>query len=90
MADERKQTEVKAQQRSWDIPHLIKWILLIFLFLLLAAEMGAGEFNRLSDGFGGWAWIILLLKIILIIDVKGSGIRHLQHEESPVHPTVGK
>jgi hypothetical protein len=67
MADEKKSTEVKVQQRRWDVPHLIKWILLIFLLVLLAAEMGAGEFKRLGDGFGNWAWFILLLKIILII-----------------------
>ena len=50
-----------------DIPHLIKWILLIFLLLLLAAEIAAGEFGKLS--VSGWPWLILIIKLILIIGV---------------------
>lgn len=50
-----------------DIPHLIKWILLILLLLLLAAEITSGEFSKLSDGFIGWPWFIIIIKLILII-----------------------
>ena len=39
-----------------DLPHLIKWILLILLLLLLVAELAAGEFGKLS--VSGWPWLI--------------------------------
>ncbi len=55
----------KPPRRVQDIPGCIKYILLLFLILLLLAEIGAGEFRRLGEG--NWAaWLILLLKLILI------------------------
>ena len=50
-----------------DLPHLIKWILLILLLLLLIAELAAGEFGKLS--VSGWPWLILIIKLILIIGI---------------------
>lgn len=61
--DEEQQLVAK----RWDIPHLVKWILLILLFGLLAAEIRAGEFNNLAEGFSSCVWLILLLKVLLII-----------------------
>jgi len=49
-----------------DIPGCIKYILLLFLLILLAGEIGAGEFRGFPDVY--WlTWLILLIKILLII-----------------------
>jgi hypothetical protein len=45
-----------------DVPGCIKYILLLFLILLLLSEIAAGEFSR-----EGWlTWVILSIKLILI------------------------
>lgn len=48
-----------------DLPGCIKYFILLFLILLLLAEIYSGEFRRLGDG--NWlAWLILLIKLLLI------------------------
>jgi hypothetical protein len=74
MAKEEVQPPVsdKPQGRVRDLPGCIKYILLLLLILLLIAEIAAGEFGDLSAGFnrisgaGGLAWLILIIKLILI------------------------
>lgn len=60
-----RQTSVEKPPRPGrDIPGCIKYILLLFLILLLVGEIAAGEFSREM----GWlAWLILIVKLILII-----------------------
>ncbi len=53
-----------------DLPGCIKYILLLFLLLLLFAEWGAGEYNRLAEG-ASLTWIILLIKLALIAGLIG-------------------
>lgn len=54
-------------KRVQDLPGCIKYILLLFLILLLLAEIYAGEFARINER-GAWIiWLILLIKLILII-----------------------
>jgi hypothetical protein len=49
-----------------DLPGCIKYILLLFLLFLLAAEIYAGEFRDFPKLY--WMiWLILLIKILLII-----------------------
>lgn len=50
-----------------DVPAYIKYVLLIFLILLLIAEIASGEirFGNLAE-VSGWGWIILLIKLALI------------------------
>ena len=51
--------------RVRDLPGCIKYFILLFLILLLLAEIYSGEFRRLGDG--NWlAWLILLIKLLLI------------------------
>lgn len=53
-----------------DLPGCIKYILLIFLILLLLAEIYAGEFGRLRDFGAAWnSWVILIIKLLLIIGI---------------------
>lgn len=48
-----------------DLPGCIKYILLVFLILLLLAEIYAGEFRRFPD-LTPLIWIVVLIKLILI------------------------
>src|SRR2546425_8889582 len=49
-----------------DLPGCIKYILLLFLLILLAGEIYAGEFREFPNLY--WLfWLILLIKILLII-----------------------
>lgn len=64
MDNETQTREPKRTVR--DLPHLIKWILLIILLVLLAAEIGSGEFEKMDGPDGGLALFILILKLILI------------------------
>ena len=57
------QQQNDARKPVRDIPHLIKLILLILLLLLLAAEITSGEFSKLSDGFIGWPWFIIIIQL---------------------------
>lgn len=54
--------EQRSKRRTKDLPCLIKYIVLLFLLLLLGAEFAGGEFTRLA----GLAWLILIIKLILI------------------------
>jgi len=49
-----------------DVPGCIKYVLLLFLLILLAAEGYAGEFRQFP-GLDWPIWLVLLIKIILII-----------------------
>ncbi len=49
-----------------DLPGCIKYILLLFLLILLAGEIYSGEFREFPNLY--WLyWLILLIKILLII-----------------------
>ncbi len=52
-----------------DVPHLIKWILLIILLILLFLELFSGEYKRLFDQGGGIVWLVVLIKVLLIIGI---------------------
>lgn len=60
----------KPYTRVRDIPECIKFLLLALLLLLLAAEIGTGEFKRLSEA--GWlTWLIIIIKLTLIVGIIG-------------------
>ncbi len=63
--DRRPQLENPTRQVQ-DLPGCIKYILLVFLLLLLVAEIAAGEFRRLGEG-PTLAWLILAFKLLLIL-----------------------
>lgn len=52
-----------------DIPHLIKWILLIILLILLFLELFSGEYKRLFDQREVTVWLVVLIKILLILGI---------------------
>lgn len=54
-------------ERPRDLPFIIKIVLLIFVLLLLAAEVSAGEFERP----GLLQWLILAFKVLLVIGLLG-------------------
>lgn len=60
--DVQRFPEQRKRRRAWDLPHLVKYILLLLLLLLLLAEFAGGEFTKLSR----FTWLILVLKLILI------------------------
>src|SRR5262245_34349718 len=60
------QTTGRPKQKVKDIPGCIKYILLLFLLILLAGEIYAGEFRGFPNLFFVY-WLILLIKILLII-----------------------
>ena len=65
-ADQTQPTAGTAKQRAQDIPGCIKYILLLFLLILLAGEIYGGEFKEFPRLY--WLnWLILLIKILLII-----------------------
>lgn len=53
-------------QRRRDVPGCIKYIILLFLLLLLFGEYYAGEFRRFPD-VPQIIWLILFIKLLLII-----------------------
>jgi hypothetical protein len=55
----------RSPSKVQDLPGCIKYILLLFLILLLLAEIYSGEFRRFPD-WGSLTWIILLIKLLLI------------------------
>ena len=61
-----RQTQVPKRK---DVPHSIKWILLIILIILLFLELFSGEYRRLFDQSGFWVWLVILIKLILIIGI---------------------
>src|SRR5436305_2583368 len=64
--DQRQPTDGSRKQKVRDLPGCIKYILLLFLLFLLAAEIYAGEFRDFARLY--WLfWLILLIKILLII-----------------------
>lgn len=68
--DGRRITPLQPPRRVRDLPGCIKYILLLFLVLLVLAELAAGEYRPIVSGefgrIGGLAWIILLIKLLLI------------------------
>jgi len=67
---EQMSTNRSAQvTRRKDIPHYIKWILLIILIILLLLELFSGEYKRLFDQRGFIVWLVILVKLILIIGI---------------------
>lgn len=62
---DRQPGGMQPPKRARDLPGCIKYVLLLFLVLLVLAEIYSGEFRKLGDG--NWvAWLILLLKLLLI------------------------
>lgn len=59
-----QQNDNRSPSRRRDWPALIKIIILVFLLLLLIAEIFAGEFAGLKEG--GISWLILAFKLLLI------------------------
>lgn len=61
----RQPVNERPQRKVKDLPGCIKYILLLFLILLLLAEIYSGEFRRFPDV--SWViWIVLLIKLLLI------------------------
>jgi len=56
---------VERPQSKLDIPHLIKWIILVILVILVIAEYRAGEYDRFPK-MEGLSWLILFIKLLLI------------------------
>src|SRR5713226_397002 len=68
--DVRQPGPERPQRRVQDLPGCLKYILLVLLILLLLGEIGAGEFNRITEA--GWLiWVILLIKLVLIAGLIG-------------------
>ena len=66
MDRQEKEQELQTAGRSVrNLPALIKYILLALLILLLVGQLATGELSRLADGNVA-AWIILVIKLILI------------------------
>jgi hypothetical protein len=63
---ENRSDHWQAKAKVQDIPGCIKYILLLFLLILLAGEIYAGEFRGFPNLFFVY-WLILLIKILLII-----------------------
>ena len=62
-----RQTEQVSKRR--DIPHFIKWILLIILLILLFMELFSGEYKRLYDLSSWIVWLVIFIKLILIFGI---------------------
>ncbi|MCD4694966.1 MAG: hypothetical protein K8S16_01900 [Bacteroidales bacterium] len=50
----------------YDLPHLIKWIMLVLLVILVFVQLYSGEMQKLAR-YDTFSWIVLVLKLILII-----------------------
>lgn len=69
MPDQNAQRLNERASRKRDIPHLIKWIILIILLILLFLELYSGEYKRLFDQNQFSVWLVVFIKIILIIGI---------------------
>jgi hypothetical protein len=69
MNDQNSLANFSQARKKKDIPHMIKWILLIILVFLLFLELYSGEYKRLFDQWDGRVWIVILIKLILIIGI---------------------
>jgi hypothetical protein len=63
--DVRQPARENPPRKVQDLPGCIKYILLLFLVLLLLAEIYSGEFRRFPD-MTPLIWIVLLIKLLLI------------------------
>ena len=63
--DVRQPVRENPPRKVQDLPGCIKYILLLFLILLLLAEIYAGEFRRFPD-LSLVIWIVLFIKLLLI------------------------
>lgn len=54
-------------QKRRDVPHSIKWVLLIFLLILLFLELFSGEYGRLFTHKSPLIWLVLSVKLLLIL-----------------------
>lgn len=63
--DVRQAARENPPRKVQDLPGCIKYILLLFLILLLLAEIYAGEFRKFPD-VSLVIWIIVLIKLLLI------------------------
>ena len=63
--DSQRQAKQQRPRHVQDVPGCIKYIILLFLLLLLAGEIASGEFRRFPD-WSSITWIIVLLKLLLI------------------------
>lgn len=69
MEQQNSSSFINRQPRKRDVPHLIKWIILVILLILLLLELFSGEYKRLFDQGGGIVWFVVLIKILLIIGI---------------------
>lgn len=65
MSDDRGLMTKRPTSRPRDLPGCLKYLILLFLILLLLAELPAGEYARILAG-DPFAWILILLKLLLI------------------------
>ncbi len=65
--NDQRQPPDRLSRQTRDLPGCIKYVLLVFLILLLIAEIASGEirFGNLAE-ISGWSWIILGIKLALI------------------------
>lgn len=56
------------REKQFDLPHIIKWIILIILLLLLAVQLWSGELDKLARA-DTYSWVILSIKVLLILIV---------------------
>ncbi len=76
-AQKQKQLPDDKRQPKRDIPHLVKWIILVILILLVLAEYLAGEYDGLPK-MEFWSWLVLFIKLLLIAFI--IGLMKLQRE----------
>ncbi len=69
MKEQNSPNLVSRSPKKRDIPHLIKWILLIILLILLFLELFSGEYKRLFDQQETMVWLVILIKVLLIIGI---------------------
>lgn len=63
--NDQRQPPDRLSRQTRDLPGCIKYVLLVFLILLLIAEIASGEI-RFGTEISGWSWIILGIKLALI------------------------
>jgi len=63
--DVRQPVRKNPDRKVKDLPGCIKYILLLFVILLLLAEIYSGEFRKFPD-VSGIIWLVLFIKLLLI------------------------
>ncbi|MCD4736849.1 MAG: hypothetical protein K8R53_12465, partial [Bacteroidales bacterium] len=61
----KERAELSKRPGCYDLPHLIKWIILVLLVVLVFVQLYSGEMQKLAR-YDTFSWIVLVLKLILI------------------------